>query len=276
MQRLLPVLFGVLACAGFLPAQSRADGSAPAQTPPPQIYHIVTTALCARLHETVRPAVAMVLQNDGTIAKSPPLFKRYARAVADVAGAPSGPYGDPNTSESIYNQSPETSMTLQQMSYLVLPTARNLISSQTLLDDPKFTNTTGSSSDDAALAQIRKQLLQTIALQSASLDLINGFVQTMQMGEIQHAGEEYLGAIQGSDTVGQPISATPNPWQDPNTPGITPNPYSLDVSQIPGLSVGYNPISHVVDGLAWLQSETTKSEDAAAKSISAALSQCPK
>jgi hypothetical protein len=269
VQRYLLLSICVLAAAGLLPIAARSDATA-AATPPPQIYHVVTTALCARLHDTVRPSVAMVLQNDGTIAKSPPLFKRYERAIFENGTAGSlGP-------DSIYNSSAETSMTLQQMSYLVLPTARNIIAAQTLLDDPKYLAPTGNPADDATLAQIKKELLQTIADQNASLDLINGFVQTLQMGEIQHAGEEYLGAIQGTDTTAQPVSATPNPYQDVNTPGIAPNPYSLDTSQIPGLAVGYNPLSHVVDGLTWLQAETAKHEDVAGKTISAALTQCPK
>jgi hypothetical protein len=212
----------------------------------------------------------MVLQNDRTIAKSPPLFHRYQRAIAEN-GTASGLGAD-----SIYNSSPETSMTLQQMSYLVLPTARNIIAAQTLLDDPKFLAPTGNPVDDATLAQIKKQLLQTIAYQSSSLDLINGFVQTLQMGELQHVGEEYLGSIEGTDTTTKVVSATPNPWQDPNTPGITPNPYVLDTSQIPGLAVGYNPISHIIDGMGWLQTQTANSEDVAAKTLSTALAQCPK
>jgi hypothetical protein len=260
------------ACAALLPTRALSDGSAASVsgTPPPQIYHIVTTALCARLHETVRPAVAMVLENDRTIAKSPALFNRYARAAFEN-GTASGTAGD-----SINNESPGTTMALQQMSYLVLPTAHNLIAAQTLLDDDKFLAPTGNADADATLVQIKKQLLETIALQSASLDLINGFVQTQQMGEIQHAGEEYLGAIQDSDTTTPMMKETPNPWQDPNTPGITQNPYSLDPSMIPGLAVGYNPLTHIIDGLHWTQTETAKREDEAGKTISQALSQCPK
>ena len=270
MQRTLLFSICVLACAGLLPLQARSDATIASSTPPPQIYHIVTTALCARLHESVRPAVAMILQNDGTIAKSPPLFKRYARAVFEN-GTASGLGGD-----SINNTSPATSMSLQQMSYLVSPIARNLIAAQTLLDDQKLLAPTGNPTDDATLAQIKKQLLETIAFQSASLDLINGFVQTQQMGELQHAGEEYISEIQGTDATYQTARETPNPWQDPNTPGISQNPYSLDPSQIPGLAVGYNPLSHIMDGMQWLQSETSKREDVAGKTLNAALAACPK
>jgi hypothetical protein len=274
MQRLILLSACVLACAGFPPLPARSDATA-AATPPPQIYRVVTSALCARLHERVRPAVAMILQNDSTIGKSPPLFKKYQRGAITALGTayPNG-NGAPQGGDSIYNQSPETSMALQQMSYLVIPVARNLIAAQTLLDDAKLIEPTGNSSDDATLAKIKQQLLDTIAFQSASLDLINGFVQTQQMGELQHAGEEYIGAIQGTDTTDQPITATPNPWQDPNTPGISQNPYAFDVSTVPGLAVGYNPLSHIMDGLGWLRSETQKREDAAGKTIEEALTQC--
>jgi hypothetical protein len=275
MRRLTLASACALACAAFLPGRALSVDATPAATPPPEIYHVVTTALCARLHERVKPAVAMILQNDAKIAKSPPLFNKYMRgALTGFDTANSTGNGGPAMSDSIYNQTPETSMALQQMSYLVIPIARNLITAQTLLDDPKLLDPTGNASDDATLGKIKQQLLETVAYQSASLDLINGFVQTMQLGEIQHAGEEYLGAIQGTDTVNQPIQATPNPWQDPNTPGLAPNPYALDPSQIPGLAVGYNPLTNIVTGLGWLQAETRTREDAAGKSISDALAQC--
>lgn len=273
MRRFVLPLACALACAGLLPITSRGADANASATPPPQIYHVVTSALCARLHERVRPAVAMILQNDGTIAKSPPLFKKYqlgALTAQDVASATGAqPNGD-----SIYNQTPETSMALQQMSYLVTPIARNIIAAHTLLDDAKLLAPTGNPADDAKLAQIKRQLLETIAYQSASLDLINGFVQTMQMGEIQHAGTEYLAAIQTGDLTDKPQGEEPNQWQDPNAPGLPPNPYALDPSQIPGLAVGYNPLRKITDGLTWLQVETQKREDIAGQTISAVVNQC--
>jgi hypothetical protein len=279
MRRILSLSACVLACVAFLPIPGRPDGNGGTQaTPPPEIYHVVTTALCLRLHERVRPAVAMILQNDQTISKSPALFKRYAHgafASQDVAANPSGTPAPPN-GDSIYNESPETNMALQQMSYLVSPIAQNLIAAQRLLDDDELTKPTGNPADDAKLQQIKDQLLQTVAFQSASLDIINGFVQTQQMGELQHAGEEYIGAITGTDTTTTIAKDTPSPWQDPNTPGLAPNPYSLDLTSVPGLAVGYNPLSRLVDGLEWTRSETTKYEDTAATNITAALAECGK
>ena len=273
MQRRALLAACLLACAGFLPVAARSDGTpAAAGTPPPQIYHLVTTALCARLHEMVKPAVAMILQNDQKIAQSPPLFKKYARgAMTGIEAANSTGAPPP---DSMNNTTPETSMALQQMSYLVFPISRNLIAAQTKLDDAKLVSPTGSPVDDATLARIKAQLLDTIAFQSASLDIINGFVATQQMGELQHVGEEYLGAIQGGDVTEPVIKNTPNPWQDPNTPGLSPNPYAFDPTTVPGLAVGYNPLSKIMDGMQWLQTETQKREDAAGKTIGAAIAAC--
>jgi hypothetical protein len=279
MQRAFLLSACVLTCAGFLPLPARSDGTGAtaAGTPPPQIYHIVTTALCARLHERVRPAVAMILQNDQSIAKSPPLFKKYQRgALTSIGTAYPNGNGAPATSDSVYNHSPETDMALQQMSYLVIPIARNIIAAQTLLDDEKLLAPTGSSADDAKLAQIKSQLLETISFQSASLDLINGFVATQQMGELQHFGEEWLNGIQGHDTSLQLQHATPNPWQDPNTPGLAPNPYAFDPSTVPGLAVGYNPLQRIMDGMDWLKVEEKRRENVAGSTLSAALAECGK
>lgn len=266
MLRWLLAFVCLLACVCYLPQRSWASGAAVAATPPPQIYHIVTTALCARIHDHVRPAVAMVLENDQRIAKSVPLFNRYNRQILE------------NGSNSINVSSASQSMTIQQMSYLVIPTARNLIAAQTLMDDPNLTAPTGNAADDATLAAIKKQLLQTIAFQSASLDLINGFVQTQQLGEMQHAGEEYLSEIQGGELTNKVQSAQgpATQFQDPTNPGISQNPYALDVATIPGLAIGYNPISHIIDGMQWLHVETAKREDGAGATISSAMTQCPK
>jgi hypothetical protein len=256
------------------PGVSAQPTSSPQRTPPPEIYHVVTTPFCARLHDRVRPAVGMILENDGTIAKSEPLFTKYARGAFAAHDPAAGNFsnGAPPP-DSIYAQSSATSMALQQMSYLVSPIAQNLISAQKLLGDA-LTQPTGNPADDAKLVQIKNQLLEAIAFQSASLDLINGFVTTQQMGELQHAGEEYISEISGNDLEKQPVQQTPGPLQDPNAPGLPQNPYNVDLAAIPGLAVGYNPLTRIVGGLHWVQGETTKRENTAATSITTALKEC--
>lgn len=272
-------LIVALAGAASQPTVAFAGGASAAAAPtaPPEIIHLVTTPMCVRMHDLVRPAVGMILENDTSIAKSPPLFKDYGRNA--FSGDPNGMTGTSGNmtpqQDSINVDNPGTKMALQKMSYLVHPIAENLISSQTLLDNPELTKPTGNPADDAKLAKIRQQLLQAVAMQSASLDVINGFVTTQQMGELQHAGEEYISAITSSDSTVTIPQASPFPGtQDPNAPGIAQNPYSIDLSTIPGLSVGYNPLSNITSGLDWLRSETAKRESDAAKSVTAAIDEC--
>jgi hypothetical protein len=269
----------MVAGAAVLPACIMAAVSTPApgRTPPPQIYRVITTPLCARLHDRIRPAVALILENDRSIAKSHPLFKKYAIGAFGALDPATNPNGNPapSTGDSINVDSPATELALQQLSYLVSPIAKGLIASQSLLDDENFRKSTGNPADDQKLAVIRDQLLATIAFQSASLDLINGFVATQQMGELQHAGETYLNAIQGgntSTTMLQPES--PSPLQDPNTPGLPPNPFQVNPAAIPGLSVGYNPLNRLVGGLQWLQTQTAEKENVAASTLSSAIADC--
>jgi hypothetical protein len=273
----LPIVgaFGVLVWAC---APAFADTPAPDRTAPPQIYHTRTTIFCARLHDHVRPAVGMILQNDQQIAQSPPLFSKYMRGTLAAQDPVAGNFsnGAPPAGDSIYNQSPETRMALQQMSYLVSPIAQNIIAAQKALTDEKMQASTGNPTDDAKLQKIKNQLMETIAFQSASLDLINGFVTTQQMGDLQHAGTEYLSQMEGYDSTAQITRQTPNPYQDPNTPGLPQNPYDFDPTSIPGLIVGYNPLSRIVDAMHWLKTETTKREDAVASNIDAALAACNK
>jgi hypothetical protein len=261
-----------LPLAGFAPTPKPSASG----TPPPEIYHVVTTPLCARLHERIRPAVALILENDQVIAKSPALFKKYSVA---VFGAPSqdnsNGNGAPGGNDSINVSSPATNMALQQMSYLVSPIAQNIIAAQKILTDGELDKPTGNAADDQQLAKLKASLMETIAFQSASLDLINGFVATQQMGELQHAGETYLSAITGTNTSTQLVTpATPSALQDPNSPGLPPSPYMVDPLAIPGLQVGYNPLTRIMGGLDWTRGETSKRENADAIAVSAAIKQC--
>ena len=141
-----------------------------------------------------------------------------------------------------------------------------------------MTQPTGNPAADTRLEQIKNQLLEAIAYQSASLDLINGFVATQQMGELQHAAQEYIADLSQTDlsAIKPLIQVTPGPLQDRDAPGLRPNPYNVDLAAIPGLAVGYNPLSRILDGLHWVQAETTKRENAAGTNITNAVSECNK
>ncbi len=270
-----------LATTGPIDAANTSSAPAPGTTPPPQIYHIVTRPLCAELHKHIAPAVGMILQNDATIKKSPKLFSDYNRDALDgvdntVSNSAPNPQG-----ASLLNSSgtmnAAQNMTALQMENLVTPLANNIIAIKNLLNSPALTHGTGDPQDDARLQDIRDKLLKAVADQSASLDLINGFVQTEQMGDLQHVGEEYVSAINQSDTTkGNPSTgATPNPLlQNPNQPGLAPDPYNVNLAAIPGLTLGYNPVTRILSAVKWTIKQTAHNENVASKAILSSAALC--
>jgi hypothetical protein len=242
----------------------------PGLTPPPQIYEIVTRPICHELKEHIMPAVALVLQNDRVIAKSPPIFKDYIATALRP---------DP-TNKSGYDvtdyDSPGRQMALRRMETLVTPLAQNLIALQKMLENTTLNqaNPSNNAADAQALAKIRQQLEETRGFQNASLDIINGFVTTEQLGDIQHAGEEYMGAINGTGLTNTVSAETPNPFQDPDQPGLPPDPHFIDPATLPGLSVGYNPVTLVSKVLDWVRGQTTAQENAVANSLTTIGNSC--
>jgi hypothetical protein len=250
-----------------------AVGATP--TPPPQIYHVVTRPLCAELHEHIAPAIGMMLQNDSTIKKSPALFKEYNDAALyggdDSTGqngpVPGDPGGTSNTSQNL---------ALLGMENLIRPIANNIIAIQTMLDSPELMNGTGRPEDDKRLQEIREKLLKALAVQNASLDIISGFVDTQQMADLQHAGEAYISSIAKPDTTSTVATPGPvNPLQsNPNYAGLPPNPYNIDPATIPGLTLGYNPVTRLLDALHWTIDSTATRENDAAKSVMSSATLC--
>ncbi|MBV9232807.1 MAG: hypothetical protein JO030_02085 [Candidatus Eremiobacteraeota bacterium] len=230
----------------------------PSATSPPQIYRALSRPMCTELHDHILPAIAMMLQNDRDVAKSQPIFKDYLQT-AYTSGRGPGDTTDWN--------SPGRAMALERMEMLVTPLAQNTIAIQKILENSTLAHPSGVPEDDEKLRAAREAMLKVLATQSAELDLINGFVTTQQLGDMQHAGEEYLASIQGSDIVSREAASmqtpTPGPFQSSDQIGLRdPNPYEIDLTQIPGLQVGFNPISMIVKGLNWTQDETARREAA--------------
>jgi hypothetical protein len=260
---------------------SVAATAAPAKngTPPPEIYHIVTRPLCAELHQHIGPAIAMMLQNDRTIKKSPALFTQYNRsALYGINNSVSNSAGDSGGGSSVTpgdasggTLNADQNMALLGMENLVSPIANNIIATQKMLDSPALTQGTGNPEDDKQLTEIRAKLLQALAYQSATLDIVNGFVTTQQMGDLQHAGQEFISSITTPDATsarGGMGTPTPNPlMQDPNQAGLPPNPYSIDLATVPGLTLGYNPVTRLLEALRWTIDETQKRENTASVAV---------
>jgi hypothetical protein len=245
-------------------------------TPPPQIYHIVTRPICAQLHQRIRPAIGMMLQNDTMIKKGPSLFQKYndAALYGNDPVAPSRK--DPVAGDPGGVSNPAQNMALQGMENLIRPIANNIIAIQTVLDSPELRNGTGRPEDDARLHEIRDKLLKALAVQNASLDIISGFVDTQQMADLQHAGEAYISSISSPDTNRTTSTPAPvNPFQgSTNYAGLAPNPYTIDLATIPGLTLGYNPVTRLLDALQWTIDTTATRENDAAKAVMSSATLC--
>ncbi|HLY03517.1 MAG TPA: hypothetical protein VKR56_13615 [Candidatus Cybelea sp.] len=247
----------------------------PTPTPPPQIYHVVSRPLCSELRQHIKPAIGMMMENDATIKKSPSLFKQYNTASlygSDPATAQSGPGAmDPGGSA---NGSQE--IALLGIENLIRPIANNIIAIQTVLDSPELRTTTGREDDDKRLQDIRQKLLKALAAQNASLDIISGFVDTQQMANLQHAGEAFIGEANQPETQ-RASSSTPPPnplTYDPNYAGLPPNPYTIDLATVPGLTLGYNPVTRLIEALSWTIDQTSARENDAAKAVMSSAGLC--
>jgi len=266
----IPLVAMVLAAAFAVPAAA-ATAPAPTPTPPdlPEIYRTVSRPLCSALATKIRPAVALMLQNDATIAKGTPLFGDYIKMSA--AGSSAG-----------------QDMSIHRLNNLVTPLVQNTLAVQKLLEDPSVFPPKPQNDDDKHLLELKDQMLKALATQQASLDIINGFVETQQLGEMQHEGFGYLHAITGQNSSPgetsqtgmdqepqtlpaggvQSTSQTPQAFDDlVLQAGLQPNQYEIDPTKIPGLAVGYNQIGKLKDGLVWTQDESKKAETPLSQSI---------
>ncbi len=260
----------VPALSSLTPAVAQTTtAAAPAATMPPQIIHLYTNRTCSILHKTVAPAIGMMIQNDKTIAKSPDLFKQYNFAMG---------YGSQGSQD----------MAVMRMENLVGPLADNVMAIHKELDDPNAFPPVARNEEDRRLLKIKDEMLRTLATQEGALDIINGFVTTQQLSEMQHEGFGYIGAITDPQTTksGAPPNGpyssfypTPPPgsqnFDDSLTnAGLPANPYQLDLSRLPGLTLGYNPVSRLKDGVEWTQSEGAKQEDTLSKDVIDAAKSC--
>jgi hypothetical protein len=240
----------------------------PSPTLPPEIYHTVSRPLCSALATKFRPAIAMLIQNDAIIAKSPALFKNYVDMSA--AGSDAG-----------------QSMAVMHLNNLVTPLVQNTLAVQKLLNDPSVFPDKPQSVEDKDMVALKDATLKSLANQQASLDIINGFVETQQLSQMQHEGFGYLNSLTNGGVVGQShqlqtdlMGATP----DPSHPqafddtaiqaGLPPNPYEIDVTTLPGLALGYNPVNNLKAGVEYTQEQNKKDEAPLAKGIIATSKYC--
>lgn len=271
--RLLLALAAVALALAIVPrgsaiaANTASHGHRTPTPAPPVIYHGVVRPLCTALARHIKTVVGMMIENDHTISQSPPLFSQYNRDLDQVDQ--SGNATNPAARD----------LTLYHLEQLVGPLANNVNAMQRELENPAIFPSNPQTEDEKELDAMRDQLLKALATQAVSLDIINGYVQTQQLAEMQQQGltGSELHAINGTEMTYSPSPATPLPGeQDPNQAGLPQNPYAMDPLAVPGMtgSVGTTPATRILEALRWLQQETARRENIASQSIVSAAHSC--
>lgn len=238
---------------------------APAATPPKTIIQIHVSPLCTGLRQNIGPAIGKVLQNDKTIAESRPLLRGYGKAVASGSIA--------------------KDLQMSRLERTITPLVKNTAAIEKLLNDPFVFPKVAVTDADRQLLQIRANLQQVVAQQKAALDVLSGFIDTEQLGQLQLAGKEYqnltasheMTNVQGSAGAqsARQIAPTPPPSGVlnagvPNTPGQAADPRLQETGNV----VGHNPLDVFDQAIAQYQAQLQASEGQAADLVVKALPLC--
>ena len=238
---------------------------APAATPLKTIKHIYVSPLCTGLRQNIGPAIGKVLQNDNTIAQSRPLLRGYVKATAT-----SGLSKD---------------LQVARVERLITPLVQNTAAIEKLLNDPYVFPKHAISDSDRQLLEIRAYLQQVVTQQKRALDVIAGFVDTEQLGQMQAAGQEALKltqtheipGAQGGDSSARDAAAgpTPPPSEILNA-GVSKLPQmgTDPALQENGLVVGHNPLDVFDNAIGEYQQMLLSSEGHAADLVVKALPLC--
>ena len=239
---------------------------APAATPLKTIEHLHVSPLCTGLRQNIGPAIGKMLQNDKTIAQSRPLLRGYVKATA--------------------TNSASRDLQVSRIERLITPLVQNTAAIEKLLSDPYVFPKRPISDADRQLLEIRAYLQQVVAEQKRALDVIAGFVDTEQLGQMQAAGSEALKITQthevgpqGGHSTGSAQSAGAAPTPPPseilnagvrNTPQQAADPALQDT----GLLVGHNPLDVFDNAIGEYQQMLQSSEGRAADLVVKALPLC--
>lgn len=238
----------------------------PTASPLKTIKHVYATRLCTGLRRSVLPAVGHILQNDHAIAVSRPLFQDYVKTTTIGSQA-------------------ATDMDVMRLEKLIDPLVKNTQATEAALNDSIYPRKPQSDTDKQLL-RIRAQLAQVLEQQKRALDLVSGFVDTQQLGELQAAGHEYDKSISGTDTT----TRTSN---NNNTPSTSPTAPPADILNAgvsnagndptrkydprytnTGSQLGYNPLNVFDQQMEQYQMQISQTESLASQAILKAVPQC--
>ena len=249
----------VLALAAATPA--------PAATPPKTIIHERVSPLCTGLRQNIGPAIGKVLQNDAVIAQSRPLLRGYAKASA--------------------TSSISRDLQVSRVERLISPLVKNTASIDKLLNDPYIFPKHPISDSDRQLLEIRAYLQQVVNQQKRALDVISGFVDTEQLGQIQEAGRDALrivdahemtnaqGAPNAAVAAGSAPTPQPNEILNAGLAKTTAQKVTVDPNlQGTNLTLGHNPLDVFDQAIGDYQQQLQGSEGQTAALVMKALPQC--
>lgn len=263
LHRLTAVIaLGALVALAASPAAA-VSAPKPAPTPLKTITHMHISPMCTALGKVIGPAIAKVLQNDKYIASSKPLFHDFSQAAA--AGQNGG----------------AKDMAVERLETLIGPLVKNTQAIDKLLSDPYAFPKVAYSDDDQKLLQMRAQLRAVNNQQKKALDVISGFVDTQQLGELQAAGHEYDSALRANATnAGQTPNPAPTaPPADVLNAGVSNEKNDPSRAMDPtykntGSLVGANPLNVFENAISSYQQDIAGSEQDAAKTVVSAVPRC--
>lgn len=272
------------AAAAFLAVSSAPAATKPAPKPSPTASPLKVivnvnsrSRLCVGLRRSVGPAISKVLQNDKTIAASRPLLQDYVKSAT-------------------LSSEGGKDMAVARLESLVGPLVKNTQAIEQLLGDTVYASKAKNESDKQ-LMQIRAQLKSVLDQQKQALDLISGFVDTVQLGEMQSQGFDYAKAINGgTSSSGQGGANSPgSPTSAGTAPTVAPDPVlNAGVNgganggandptgsrkadprfQTTNNALGYNPLSAFDQQMLQYQSTIAQNESQATISILHAVPAC--
>ena len=212
--------------------------------------------MCTGLKRSIYPAVGRVLQNDRYIAESRPLFRDYVKQTA--SGARSA-----------------VDLDVMRLERYIDPLVKNTQAIEALLNDSVYPQHAESQSD-RDLLDMRAHLQEVLAEQRRALDLISGFTDTQQLGELQRAGNEYQSAVGPDRQSSPPPQAAPT--TEPNdllSAGVPHPEQSSDPRFLQTNSLeGYNPLNAFDQQMDFYQQQISASEDNASKIILKVVPEC--
>lgn len=248
-------MFALVLAAVLAPVATPAPVPVPALEQLKTIAHLRATPFCTALRERVAPAIEHVMAADKAIDASPPIFTSM--------------YQD----DVVFQSSLRMTFDIQHMEYLITPIASNVKAAENLLRDPQ-------------LGEIGRQLQTAVDRQKDALNVVNGFIATYQLAEIQAGGipanwndtfilNRQSAAIPGGAAAARALSYAPGASLLYNA-GLGPTPSNPKPPELRASTVtlGTDPYAAFSQSVQGARRQGDAAEGAASLAIFAALERC--